>query len=215
METMQTGIRNWTRWVEFLALVTAPFVILVALVVLLVNGSGGSSPAAATAAQRAGSATPAETVDLTVVTDAQTGHPGYIAFVPANVTLPAHSTVRIRIANFDGATPQKPAQYARVWGTVGGTVTVQPFRAADPNALGHARVVGSLPAGTGVSHTFTVPGMHLNVPVAPMGVTTFVVHTGKPGHYAWRCFNPCGSGATGWAGPMSQRGYMSGVITVA
>jgi len=207
-------LRSWTRVVEFLALVTAPFVILVAVALVLDNGS---STSAATAAER--TATPARgpipTFQMTVVTDAQTGRSGDIVYVPTNLTLPAHSTVRIRIANFDGATPQQPATYAKVWGTVGGTIQVQSFNLVSPNKLGAVHTVRSLSAATDVSHTFTVPGLHLNVPVAPQGVTTFVVHTGAPGHYDWRCFNPCGDGPTGWGGAMADRGFMSGVITVS
>ncbi len=208
-----SSLRSWTKVVEFLALVTAPFVILLVLVLLLVNGTGGGSSTPATAA--AARPKTIQTFNLTIVTDAQTGRNGYIAYVPTDFTLPAHSTVRIRIVNFDGATPQKPAQYARVWGTVGGTIQVQSFNTKLPNQLQPVQTLSSLNAATDVSHTFTVPGMHLNVPVAPIGVTTFVVHTGKPGHYTWRCMNPCGTGNTGWSGPMVIAGYMSGTVTVA
>jgi hypothetical protein len=210
-----SSLRSWTKVVEFLALVTAPFVILLVLVLVLVNGTGGgsSTPAPATAAALRPKTIP--TFNLTIVTDAQTGRANYIAYVPTDFTLPAHSTVRIRITNFDGATPQKPAQYARVWGTVGGTIQVQSFNTKLPNQLRPVQTLRSLNAATDVSHTFTVPGMHLNVPVAPSGVTTFVVHTGKPGHYAWRCMNPCGTGKTGWSGPMVIAGYMSGTLTIA
>ena len=135
--------------------------------------------------------------------------------MPTNLTLPAHSVVRVRILNFDDATAQKPASYAKVWGTVGGTISVQRMMPGMPNMLYGAHTVRSLSAATEVSHTFTSPGMHLNVPIAPTGVTTFLLRTGKPGHYTWQCMNPCGDGAAGWGGPMRMRGYMSGTITVA
>lgn len=208
---MRGSLNTWTRFVEFLALVTAPFVILVAVVAYL-DGTIGASASVKTApaAQRT-----IPTFDLSVVTDAQTGKAGFIAFVPTNLSLPAHSTVRIRITNFDGATAQKPAKYAKVWGTVGGTVAVQRMMPGMPNMLYRRHVVRSMSATTQVSHTFTSAGMHFNVPIAPSGVTTFLLRTGKAGHYTWRCMNPCGSGSAGWGGPMQMNGYMSGVITVA
>ena len=116
---MQRSLNNWTRFVELLALVTAPFVLLVAVVLFLDAGSGQTARAAARPG-RAGTSHRIPTYDLTVVTDDQTGRAGYIAFVPTDLTVPSNSTVRVRITNFDGATAQKPASYARVWGTVGG-----------------------------------------------------------------------------------------------
>jgi hypothetical protein len=57
--------------------------------------------------------------------------------------------------------------------------------------------------------------MNINLPVYPSAVTTFVIRTGKPGHCSWRCWNPCGGGPQGWTEAMSQKGYMTGTITVA
>jgi hypothetical protein len=201
--------------VEFLALLTAPFVLLVGFVLYV--DYGNASSAAATAPARAARAATHSipTFPITVVTDDQTGKDGDIAFLPSNLSLPAHATVRIRITNFDDATAQKPAKYAHVWGTVGGTIQVQHMMPTMPNMPERVRTVRGLNPNTQVSHTFTVPGMHLNVPVLASGVTTFVIHTGKPGHYTWQCYNPCGSGKSGWGGAMSMKGYMSGTITVA
>ncbi len=123
-----------------------------------------------------------------------------------------------RISNFDGATPQKPARYARVWGTVRGTIQVQTFNPVSPNALRRVRTFRAVNAKTQVSHTFTVGGtgsMNINAPVYPNSVTTFVIRTGKPGHYSWRCWNPCGSGPQGWTEAMSQKRNLTGTITVA
>jgi hypothetical protein len=208
---MTGSLRTWTRFVEFLALITAPFVLLVAVVVFLIAGYGNSASGSA----RPTAARTIPTFNVALVTDDQTGRPGYIAFVPTDLTLPAHSTVRIRITNFDDATAQKPAKYSRVWGTVGGTVVVQKMMPGMPNMLDRSRTLRSMSATTQVSHTFTSQALHLNVPIAASGVTTFLLRTGTPGHYSWRCMNPCGSGSAGWGGPMQMKGYMSGVITVA
>jgi hypothetical protein len=215
MALVNTSLKSWTRLVEFLALLTAPFVLLVGLVLYVDYGTGSSSAATTPqhAVKAAGHKIP--TFDMTIVTDAQTGRDGYIAFVPSSLSLPAHATVRIRITNFDDATAQRPARYARVWGTVGGTIEVQRMMPGMPNMLYGVHTMRALHAATQVSHTFTAPGLHLNVPVAPSGVTTFVIRTGKAGHYTWQCYDPCGSGKAGWGGPMSMRGYMSGTISIA
>jgi hypothetical protein len=212
-----SGFRNTLKGADlllvFLALLTAPFVLLF-FAASWIDGSAQSATRPA-AAQPTVAKGPIQTENLTIVTDAQTGKPGYIAYTPTNFTLPAHSTVAIRITNFDGATPQKPAMYAKVWGTVGGTVKVQTFRPSAPNALSAAQIFTHVNPKTQVSHTFTVAGMHLNAPVYPNAVTTFIIHTGKPGKYFWRCWNPCGGGDTGWTQPMSDNGYMTGTITVS
>ena len=211
-------LKAWTRLVGLIALLTAPFVLLV-VTALWLNGlgyTGGTAPAHA--ANIHTPKKPVMTENLTIVTDAQTGKDGYIAYDPTNFTLPAHSTVRIRIANFDGATPQKPAKYARVWGTVGGTIQVQKFNPVSPNKLGRVLTFQAVNPKTEVSHTFTVAGtgsMDINAPVYPNSVTTFVIRTDKPGHYSWRCWNPCGGGPQGWTEAMGDPGYMSGTITVA
>jgi heme/copper-type cytochrome/quinol oxidase subunit 2 len=213
---MNTTLRSWTRLVEFLALITAPFVLLVGLVLYVDYGTATSSAATAPARAARATAHTIPTFDLTVVTDDQTGKDGDIAYIPSALTLPAHSTVRIRITNFDDATAQKPVKFAHVWGTVGNTIQVQRMMAVStPNALSAARTVHALPAATEVSHTFTSAGLHFNVPILPAGVTTFILKTGAPGHYTWQCMNPCGSGKTGWGGAMSKQGYMSGTITVS
>jgi hypothetical protein len=212
---VNTSLKSWTRLVEFLALVTAPFVLLVGLVLYVDYGAASSSAATKPKVAATAGAHTIPTVPITVVTDAQTGKSGDLAFLPSDITLPAHSTVRVRIANFDGATVQKPAKYAHVWGTVGGTVQVQHMMPSMPNMAEPVHTVRALNPTTQVSHTFTVNGMHLNVPILASGVTTFVIHTGKAGHYTWQCYNPCGDGKSGWGGPMSMKGYMTGTITVA
>jgi heme/copper-type cytochrome/quinol oxidase subunit 2 len=201
--------------VEFLALVTAPFVLLVGLVLYVDYGAASSSAATTPTRVAPAASHTIPTYQITVVTDDQTGKDGDLAFMPSDITLPAHATVRIRIANFDDATAQKPAKYAHVWGTVCGTIQVQHMMRTMPNMAEPVHTVRALNPNTQVSHTFTVNGMHLNVPILASGVTTFVIHTGKAGHYTWQCYNPCGSGKSGWGGAMSMKGYMSGTITVA
>jgi hypothetical protein len=87
-----------------------------------------------------------------------------------------------------------------------------------------------------VAHTFTIhqypesdqPYWFVSVPLpaqadnakplangypAPIDVT-FSFMTGAPGKYVWNCEFPCGTGYVEFGGPMSQRGFMSGTVTV-
>jgi hypothetical protein len=82
-------------------------------------------------------------------------------------------------------------------GSAGKTTTIS---ALDPNA---------------VSHTFTIQALGINVPIAAHARETFTIHTGAPGTYSWRCFDPCGAGTDGWGTAMAAKsGYMEGTLTV-
>jgi len=186
--------------------------------------AGGDPPAAAAqtaqTAPAAGLASaPADPVvhlDLTIVTDAATGRPGYPAYVPSSFELPAHATVVITVTNFDTATalPNGSERYAKVRGTLGDVATVTPIHSSNPNgSAGAARSISAL-SPAAVSHTFTILALGINVPIAPQARETFIIHTGAPGTYDWRCFDPCGAGSVGWGGAMAAPGYMEGTLTV-
>ncbi len=168
-------------------------------------------------AQAKGGAQAAPSVDhlyITILTDGQIGHNGYVAFVPSNFTVSAYSTVEVTVRNFDGSTPL-PVQFATVTGTVGNTETVAPLKGAIPNAPVSGRTVGSLDPNN-VSHTLTIPQLGINVPIAGNSVTTFTIRTKGKGTYAWHCMDPCGDGQGGWGTAMAtKKGYMEGTFTVA
>jgi len=132
------------------------------------------------------------------------------AYSEANLVVPANSLVTMTIRNYDlGNTPlPNNSPFMAVQGTVGDNATVD----------GH--VYTSL-APDKVAHTFTIMQLHLNVPIpgdavkgASYNTVTFTFHTGKAGSYSFQCFDPCGTGAMGWMGPMMTKGYMTGTLTV-
>jgi hypothetical protein len=135
----------------------------------------------------------------------------YAAYVPSTVlSLPANNLVTVTIRNFDlDATPLPvDSPYTRVQGTVGGV--------AYADGTAYAALDRS-----GIAHTFTVPALHLSVPIPGRVGTgkryvtvTFQVHTGGAGIYAWRCFAPCGQGPDGQSGPMTDDSYMRGTLIV-
>jgi heme/copper-type cytochrome/quinol oxidase subunit 2 len=152
-------------------------------------------------------------ISVSILNDAQTGKTGWIAFLPSDFTVPANSTVEFTVYNFDGNTAI-PAQYASVQGTVGNTITYGSVKTGDPNASPGTQTVSSL-APKDVSHTITIPELHINVPIPGNSITTFTIKTGKAGTYTWHCMDPCGDGNAGWGTAMGVKsGYMEGTFTV-
>ena len=144
-------------------------------------------------------------LNIRILTGRMIHKPGWPKLAPANFTVPAGRRIIVTIRNLDdGAAPLVKGMdaYDRVTGTIGRYVIENGKRVTSINPKD-------------VSHTFTVPGLGLNVPILPKAVTTFSFTASKPGHYTWQCMAPCGTGATGWGGAMAARGYMSGTVTVS
>ena len=178
--------------------------------------------------------TSGNTANVTFQTVASYGHephPDWVSYLVKNaqgqwvhstvIQVPAHSLVKFTILNYDGASGLRNPLWSQVRGTVGGIETIN----GTPR-----RVIAPADA----SHTFAIPDM--NVSVALPGVAddapnqcsvtpctmkqahqtiTFVVRTGKPGHYRWQCFVPCAAGfINGFGGPMQTVGWMDGYLNV-
>lgn len=152
---------------------------------------------------------------LTIATPDMLGTDDMPAYIPAFASIPAHTRVRVEIVNFDDATPLTGAleQFAKVKGTVGGAIQVEPLDAKNPNATAASQTVTALDPQK-VSHTFTVAKLGINIPVAAKARTIFEIQTGAPGVYDWRCNDPCGQGNGGWGGAMAAPGYMMGKLTL-
>lgn len=150
-------------------------------------------------------------VNLTITTGA--GPNGtWPAYIPSEVKVPADALVEIRIVNLDTSTTI-PEPWNEVKGTVGGTMSVAPLDLGNPNHPGTAAVVRTVDPAK-VAHTFSVTALGISVPIEPKSLTTFDIRTGHAGAYAFRCFDPCGYGSTGWNGAMATPGYMEGTFVV-
>jgi len=181
------------------------------------SGASAAPTAAPTLATAAPPSAPVS-LNMTILSDTMTGRAGWPVFVPSDFTLPANSTVIVTVTNFDGATalPKGSQLYAKATGIVGGTFTVTPIKAGAPNGSASPTSTRSALDPAQVSHTFTILALGINVPLAPDARTTFMLHTGAPGTYAWRCLDPCGTGPYGWGGPMAATsGYMQGTLTIS
>jgi hypothetical protein len=188
-----------------------------------------SPPSVASAATRTGEAR------LTIQTVASLGtapHPDWVSYLVKDLhgrwvhstlmRLPAHSTVKVTILQYDTATGLRNPFWAQPQGVIGRTMTLdgKSIAALDPDLA---------------SHTFAVPDLGVSVPlagvaddaknqcsVAPCTLSeahrtiTFSFRTGAPGRYRWQCFVPCGAGFLfGFGGPMQTVGYMDGFLLVS
>jgi hypothetical protein len=163
-------------------------------------------------------------------------HPDWVTYCPSTtIKVPAYSTVAVTIYQYDSATTLHNPFFARVRGTVGGTMTVngRPVSQVTPDAAGHTFTIQTPPNAKEFQLFVNVP--LVGVPdSAPNSVTingspypkpnviVFKFRTGAPGSYVWHCYVPCGTGLagdglggqTGFGGPMATTGYMSGTLTV-
>jgi len=205
--------------------------VIVALMVWYVAGYLTVSPPAV-----ATSAKGVRTVNLTLQTVASLGpnfeQPSWVSYLVKNPSgqwehstvwdLPAHAVVHVTVYQFDGDSGLRNPFLARPQGVVGDTMQVdgKTLDVIDP---------------ADASHTFTVPSMHLVVPLigvpdaaknqcdaAPCSLDnahrtiSFSFRTGKPGKYRWQCFVPCAAGFIyGFGGPMQTIGYMDGFLNVS
>lgn len=217
--------------------------VLTGAAVVAVTGavlSHASAPPAALRATLQGQATttqgalPHAFLELATYPDSEQGvhgknggaHPNWVTYGPkTNLTVPAHTLVTITIKQYDTGGPVTNPYFAKVYGTVGGTATLdgKPFRAIDPEHVGHTFTLHSLPTNQdSVFVSIPLPAVADDAPVADGSaypaphVVTFSFITGGKGQYVWNCEYPCGDGTyANFGGPMSRRGYMSGLLTVA
>jgi len=140
--------------------------------------------------------------------------------------VPAGSKVNVTILGYDGCTPLRNPYWGRVTGTVGNVENVNGQRVSVLNSW----------SGCNVGHTFSIPGIGLNVAMAspttlkennalcaaspctsgPHSVVTFSFMTPRAaGNYFWQCRVPCGGGyIDGFGGPMQTFGFMTGNMQV-
>lgn len=153
--------------------------------------------------------------------------PEWVSYGPTtNLSVPAHALVTITIKQYDsGGTITNP-WFAKVHGTVDGTVMVNGKSETQlkPDAIGHTFTIHALPTNqdplfvsiplpalSDEAEAKLAPGSNYPAP----DVVTFSFVTGGPGEYVWNCEYPCGDGTYAkFGGPMSARGYMSGTFTV-
>jgi len=143
--------------------------------------------------------------------------------------VPAGSRIDMTIYGFDGCTPLRNPVFGQVTGTLGDVAYVNGKPVHQLNSY----------SGCNVGHTFSIPGINLNVPMATPSnpnanlcatspcspattaknlykVVTFSFNSPRAtGAYFWQCRVPCGGGfVTGFGGPMQTLGFMTGNMEV-
>jgi heme/copper-type cytochrome/quinol oxidase subunit 2 len=137
--------------------------------------------------------------------------------------VPAGSRVNMTILGYDGCTPLRNPVWGQVTGTAGNIMRVDGQPVSFLNSW----------SGCNVGHTFSIPAINLNVPMAsppvtatlcssspctsgPRRVMTFSFTTPRAtGTFFWQCRVPCGGGfLDGFGGPMQTIGFMTGNMEV-
>ena len=140
--------------------------------------------------------------------------------------VPAGSMIHVTVLGYDGCTPIRNPFWSRVTGTVGNVEFIN----------GKATPVLNSWGSCSVGHTFSIPGIGLNVPIAspttlkenndlcgtspctsgPHATVTFTFKSpDATGDYFWQCRVPCGLGyLDGFGGPMQTPGFMTGQMEV-
>ncbi len=155
----------------------------------------------------------------------------WVHFGPStHLVLPANTYITMTIRAYDGGERLNNAYFAKVVGTVGGTMNVD------------GKDVTSIPDDM-VEHTFTLHGipsqkqdsLFVNIPLLKVEegdngflptqdpgtgmkghTVTFSFLTKGKGEYVFNCEYPCGDGTySKFGAAMSAYGYMSGKVTVA
>jgi hypothetical protein len=195
-------------------------------------------------------------VDVTLMTAAQTtvtDKPDWVTYFVKNPStgqfvhttyfkVPAGTRVNMTILGYDGCTPLRNPLWGKVAGTFGNVENVSFYNGKAYSPYQPISVLDSW-ADCSVQHTFAIPGLGLNVPVAspttlnennnlcgtspcvantsdqalaPHTVVKFSFMTPKAGGtFRWQCFVPCGLGyVDGNGGPMGTPGYMMGQMEV-
>jgi len=195
-------------------------------------------------------------VDVTMMTTPQTtisNRPDWVSYFIKNpatgqfdhttyFSVPANTTVNVTILGYDGCTPLRNPVWGKVTGVANDAEGLQIYNGKTLSSLQEISTFDSW-ADCSVQHTFAIPSLGINVPVAspptvdennalctvspcvgtdpssggaPHTVVTFSFKTpNTPGAYHWQCFVPCGGGyLDGNGGPMGTPGYMMGQMEV-
>ncbi|HDL15998.1 MAG TPA: hypothetical protein ENH28_07600 [Euryarchaeota archaeon] len=134
----------------------------------------------------------------------------------ANITFPAHRSIVLTITSYDMGNAPTAAQYAKVSGTVNNQMTLinGTIASGDNTSQIWKTTVSSVPVSD-ILHTFTIPSLHINIPVVAGFTETMVISPiSKTGSYHWQCESACGSGKSGWEGAMAASGWMMGTVNV-
>ena len=137
--------------------------------------------------------------------------------------VPAGSRIDMTVLGYDGCTPARNPLWGQVTGTIGNAAYVDGQQITSLNPWG----------GCNVAHTFSIPNLGINVPMASPPLTATLCGTSpctsgphktitfsfmsprQAGTYFIQCRIPCGGGVVaGFGGPRQTLGYRTGNMEV-
>jgi len=138
----------------------------------------------------------------------------------AQINLPAHELIKLVIINYDNGEANLTAtNYATVTGVADNHISVVNNTLVN-STMGSSAIqirgvenISSLSPSV-ISHTFTIPSLGINIPVATLSTEVAYFTLTTAGTFSWFCMTECGSGAKGLGGAMSTPGWMSGSVVV-
>ncbi len=139
----------------------------------------------------------------------------------ASISLPAHRLIKLVIVDYDeGAANLTLPKYATAAGTQNNSVTV----VSNDNVNSSQGAAGILVNGgetassfnaSEIAHTFTIPQLGINIPIAPLSTVVAYFTINQTGTFTWFCQTECGYGARGVLGAMSTPGWMTGNVVAS
>lgn len=193
---------------------------------------------------------PGKPVNMTIQTVGTMGvapghiHPAWVSYLvkapngkwvhTTQWEIPAHTRINVTDYEYDTGSPLRNQVWGLVHGIIGGSYKLYvggKGPAHKVSLVNSYKQKGSL---SGVAHTWSVPELNINVPLAglnsnvPNQCSKAPCHPNRahnlikwsfvspgPGQYRWQCFIPCGAGfLDGNGGPMDTLGYMAGYLKV-
>ena len=138
----------------------------------------------------------------------------------AQISLPANRLIKLVIINYDnGNATLTNSKYTNVTGVVDNQVLlvnntlINSTMGTSGIQIRGSENVTSLPASE-IAHTFTIPSLGINIPVATLSTEVAYFTIDTAGTYTWFCMTECGSGAKGLGGAMATPGWMTGSVVV-
>jgi len=192
-----------------------------------VGGAGGKTISTTTVTSSTNStASSPYVVTLVIATDSifnssAQDQPAYFVLGPnglqssAKISLPADRLIKLVIINYDdgNASLEMPNDNV-VSGTTNGTIfvasnsNINSSEAASGISVKGGETLSSVPLSD-VAHTFTVPGLDLNIPLPTSSTVVAYFTVAKGGTYQWFCETSCGDAA------MSTVGWMTGSLVAS
>ncbi len=136
----------------------------------------------------------------------------------ANIRLPSHTEIVVTITSYDMGNASVPKEFLKATGLVGNKVLAinSTIAMGDNTSQKWEMTLTSFPASQ-VLHTFTIlngSSVLVNIPVMPGYTEIAQFYLNSTGSFTWQCEAACGTGPSGWGGPMATAGWMTGTVTV-